>query len=177
MKKITQEGQVMRKFLIIAFLSLVTSLSVQAKDANYQHDESKNTLGANRCRTDMDCDGLRTCSPLHWCQGEAGHPAVTATPQPQAMPATPQPQAVPATPQPQGMRTLNECEQRNLTGRESASEEEAIIAECRKNAEQPQSRESKEKAAEECQQRELSGRESGYEEEQIIAECRKKAGL
>lgn len=38
---------------------------------NYYHDEAANPLGSNRCSSDCDCDGMRTCSPFGWCQGEA----------------------------------------------------------------------------------------------------------
>ena len=37
---------------------------------NYYHDESKNSIGAGKCTTDCDCDGMRSCKS-GGCQGEA----------------------------------------------------------------------------------------------------------
>lgn len=63
-------------FSTAAFLGL--SQWVEARpncvSPNYHHNEAKNRLGPNRCKTHCDCDGARTCSPHGWCQGVARPP-------------------------------------------------------------------------------------------------------
>ena len=34
-------------------------------------NESKNSIGSNRCNNNNDCNGARTCSVTKWCQGES----------------------------------------------------------------------------------------------------------
>lgn len=34
-------------------------------------DESQNPMGPNRCSSDDQCHGDRTCSPSNWCQGNS----------------------------------------------------------------------------------------------------------
>ena len=34
-------------------------------------DEAKNRLGSNKCTSNCECDGYRTCSPYRWCGGKA----------------------------------------------------------------------------------------------------------
>ena len=43
-------------------------IETPVKNANYEWDEAKNPKGPNRCSSDMECYGLRTCSPFGWCQ-------------------------------------------------------------------------------------------------------------
>lgn len=72
MKKISIRTVSVMFLCYLAFIT--TSLYASAsskKGTDYHHDESKNVGGSNRCQTDMDCDGNRTCSPFKWCQGEA----------------------------------------------------------------------------------------------------------
>ena len=33
------------------------------------HNEALNPLGPNRCSTNADCEGARTCSSFGWCMG------------------------------------------------------------------------------------------------------------
>lgn len=60
----------MLKKLIISILITLTI----TKNCNI--DESKNSLGPNRCENnDAQCNGDRTCSQWRWCQGIANcHP-------------------------------------------------------------------------------------------------------
>jgi hypothetical protein len=70
--------KILIKALVLTFLCYLTPTTFASyassqgkKDSNYHHDESKNPGGPNRCQSDMDCDGNRTCSSSNWCQGEA----------------------------------------------------------------------------------------------------------
>ena len=38
---------------------------------NCSIDEAKNKGGPNRCRRNKHCNGDRTCSKFHWCQGHS----------------------------------------------------------------------------------------------------------
>ena len=38
----------------------------------HQVNEAHNPLGSNRCTSNSQCDGFRTCSIYRWCQGWAG---------------------------------------------------------------------------------------------------------
>lgn len=104
--------------------------------------------------------------------GQASKTVVVIPSRPTAKPAFSLPALPPSQPITQEQQKIDECNSR-LTGRESGSEEEAILAECRKEA-------MKEIPAQQkydtCISR-LTGRESGSEEEAIKQECRKNAGL
>lgn len=62
-------------FLLLALFPIRTvkagskGKKVSCTSPKYHHDESKNKWGRNRCRSNCDCDGRRTCSRWHWCQG------------------------------------------------------------------------------------------------------------
>lgn len=110
-----QKRQFNRTILSLAFLAM-TSIYASAtpKSADYHHDEAKNANGPNRCQTDMDCDGLRTCSAYGWCQGTSrpvGAPTTQPAPQavtqptPAPAPTQPAPQATPTPPSPQAAPT------------------------------------------------------------------------
>ncbi len=51
-------------------IGIITTLIALAlgKGADYRYDES---FTKNRCTNELQCDGLRTCSPFGWCQGVA----------------------------------------------------------------------------------------------------------
>lgn len=49
------------------------------KGLSYFHNEATNSQGANKCTTDCDCDGNRTCSSGGWCQGTSGHASANCT--------------------------------------------------------------------------------------------------
>ena len=63
---------ILKYFLLINFIfnflplhfSQCTNICICS---NYQHDESKNSLGANRCSKDCDCAGTRMCSIPGYC--------------------------------------------------------------------------------------------------------------
>ena len=54
--------------------SFISSATVFAGSGpSYCYNEAITKLGPNKCSTNSDCDGARTCSPHGWCQGDAGH--------------------------------------------------------------------------------------------------------
>lgn len=70
----------------LAALLLPLSMAQAGTSPEYRRDESRNEGGPNRCRSDAQCDGLRTCSPAGWCQGEA-RPAPRPPPPPPPPPS------------------------------------------------------------------------------------------
>lgn len=56
------------RILIIAVL-VVLSLTVTLKPAFYYYDEART---GNKCKDEWECNGMRTCSLMKWCEGTAG---------------------------------------------------------------------------------------------------------
>jgi hypothetical protein len=56
------------------------------KTADYQYNETPN---GNKCTNDWQCDGLRTCSAVGWCQGTARPTPVTLPVSPPVLPTGP----------------------------------------------------------------------------------------
>ena len=40
-------------------------------EASCNYDEAQNPLGPNRCTSDAECAGARTCSDFAWCEGDS----------------------------------------------------------------------------------------------------------
>ncbi len=58
----------------LVVLALPLTMAHAGSSPHYRWDEAKNEPGPHRCTTSHQCDGLRTCSPHGWCQGEARPP-------------------------------------------------------------------------------------------------------
>ncbi len=89
-----------RGWAALALLLLPLTASA-GPNPNYRWDESKNRPGPNRCRTDSQCDGARSCSPSGWCQGEARPappPPPPSRPMPPSRPTPPPPPPPPSRP-------------------------------------------------------------------------------
>lgn len=69
---------------VAAMMALAPGVASAGDGVGYTWDEAKNPLGPNKCKTDKECDGLRTCSPHGWCQGTARPVAITPAPVPPA---------------------------------------------------------------------------------------------
>jgi hypothetical protein len=72
MKTNTTARSLVSKFLALGLVLSATPMAALAGNhPDYRWDEARNPGGANRCQTDRQCDGARTCSQWGWCQGEA----------------------------------------------------------------------------------------------------------
>ncbi|MGH8610984.1 MAG: hypothetical protein ACREYF_02775 [Gammaproteobacteria bacterium] len=64
----------LRAGLVAAILGVATMAAQGGSGPAYCRDEAKNKAGPNRCTTNQDCDGARTCSGAGWCQGTSRKP-------------------------------------------------------------------------------------------------------
>ena len=76
----------------LAVLALPWTLAHAGSSPRYRWDESRNTPGPHRCTENTQCDGLRTCSPYGWCQGEARPPPPERPPPSPGRPPRPPPE-------------------------------------------------------------------------------------
>jgi len=60
--------------LMVMLMGVMPTVALAGSGPSYCHDEAKNAKGSNKCSTNTDCDGARTCSQFGWCQGTARTP-------------------------------------------------------------------------------------------------------